>query len=202
MIRCWRWVIDGSWVIGCWGWVIGSWFGVIRSWVVWSRFGVIRSWFGNIFGGWVIWGWSWLRWVIWSGFGVIRSWFWVVWFVVCFAFISDISCIAVFMVCVISYNLCSAIGKGNSVFTRNNAVLVLYFVLAEINTRIFIHYAIFIGKWPWWDFFVWCVVWHWFVYRSWMIWFWCWMVWSWCWVIWSRRIRIGTQCESNTTKKR
>ena len=161
------------------GWMIWSRFWVVWSWVVWGWFWVVWSW--------CVWGWfwdvwSWLRWVIWGWFWVIRSWswFWVIWFVVWDSFILNISGVSIFMVSMVGYDLGTAIGKKNSVFSRDNTIFILNLVLAKVGTRVFVFYTIFISKWLWWDFFNW-MIW------SWVVWFWGWMIWSWSvwgWMIW------------------
>merc|ERR1712038_260514 len=123
--------------------------------------------------------------------------FWVVRLVVGHSFVLNISSISIFMVSVICNNLGASVRKKNSVFTRNNAIFILNFVLSEIGTRVLILYTIFICEWFWWDLldgviwgrFVWC----------WVIWFWSWMIWSWVirsWSIWCK----SPQCVTNTTK--
>ena len=166
-------MVDRGWMIRSWFWVVWSWMVWSRFWVVWSRFwvvwsGVVWSW-ARVIRSWLWKGmvWSWLRSDIWSRFWVVGCcWFWVVWFVGCYSFIPNISSVSVFVISVIGNNLSATVWKKDSVFTRDNTVLILNFILSKISTRILVFYTIFVCKRLWWD-------------LLWVIWGWGWMIWSW-----------------------
>ena len=117
--------VSGSGVIRSGSRVVdGSGFGVV------DRFGSIGSGVVDGFGG-----------VVGSGFGVVR-------FVVGFSFVFDISNVSVFVVSSVSHNLGPTVGKGHTVFTMHNTVVILSFLLAEISAGVFILDSVFVGKRP------------------------------------------------------
>jgi len=127
-----RLVVDGSgFVSGC------RW--VIRSGLVSGYWCDIRSWLVD--GSWVV------RSGLVDGFGVIRSGSRCV-IRNDLTFVFHISNVSVFVVSSVSDNLGSAIGKGNTVFTSDNTVIILGFLFGEISTRVFVFDTIFIGERP------------------------------------------------------
>ena len=120
--------------------MIGSGFGVVDGsglGVIRSRGGVVRSGSGvNGLG------------VIGSGGGVVRSGLRVVRLVVRFAFVFDISDVSVFVVSVVSHDLGSAVGKGNTVLAGHNTVVILGFLFAEISASVFVLHTVFVGEGP------------------------------------------------------
>lgn len=137
-------VIGGLGVVHGFGVVDG--FRVIHGFggrMVWLRGGVVDG-----FGSWVIGFGS--RGMIRLGGRVVRSW--LVGIVVSLTFVSDVSNVTIFMVSVISDDLSAAVGKSNAVFTSNNTILILGFLLVEVSTGVFVLDSVFIGEWARGDF--------------------------------------------------
>lgn len=168
---------------------------VIRSWAVdWSR--VVRSWCVR----------SW-----WWRSRVVRSWGWSVCRsrLVCrLSFVFNISDVSVFVVGVVGDNLGTTIGKGNTVFSADNTMIVLVLSMAEGSSGVGIIHTILIVEGA-----SWLLVMGLWNIRSWMIGGWgrsvgrSWGIsrsWSigrsWgirsrgigSWSVWSRGVRSGT----------
>jgi len=176
VIRSRSWVVNGSrLVVDGSGFVSGYWC-MIRS-----GFGDIRSWLVN--GSWVV------RSGLVDGLGVIRSGSRSM-IRSGLTFVFHIGNVSVFVISGVSDNLGSAIGKGNTVFTSDNTVIILGFLFGKISTRVFVFDTIFIGERPGGQF----------VFGSWVVWgglvngFWVvrsgsWVVRSWSRVVRSRMVR-------------
>jgi len=170
VIRSGSWVIDGSgfvvdggglmvdgsgFVSGCWvirsGLVSGCW--VIRSGLVSGYWCDIRS--GLVSGHWCV-----IRSGLVDGSGVIRSGLirlGNIRFVMGLTLVSHNSIISVFVVSGVCDNLGSAVGKGNTIFTSDNTVIILAFLFGEISTRVFVFDTIFIREGPGGQFGFWVV---------------------------------------------
>ena len=94
---------------------------------------MMRYWFMD--GCWVI---------LWSMNRCVRCWA-IMWF----TFIFDISNETIGMVCCISNNLGTTIGKGYTIFTIYDSIFILSLLFVKVGSCIFIRYAICICERTW-----------------------------------------------------
>ena len=133
----------------------------------------------------------------WGGVGL--DWGWVVWLVVSFSLVPDVSNVSGVTVSnVVGDNLGATVWESNTVFS-SGGVSVSVLALGKVGTRVVISNSVSVLVDSWliirWLVVSWLVdwgwvVWGWLVDWGWVVWGWLvdnwgWVVWGWGWVVWS-----------------